>query len=477
MAKRKKRPSLLDRDATGGGHAQAGFLFQDNFVLANVPRWLADDGFVQLTQEAMGDVEVQFLEPEVTHSLDYFQVKNHDIGLSEFRDIVDTFVELSRSGNYRRFSIVCTGISDSLKPFVNALRRIQTLVGPYDQSQIEKQSLSDLVALGTKRGLEREEIVFLLEYVSIVDDLTPAQEHGDALFRHALVYHFQEFNALMGSLVTDSLSRLRHLIHTHKDVPLRRHELEITLFGPTENSNPPRRPVRIHTIHDTGNTANPGAIQLDWQDFWGGEQRNYPPIGVWNEQLVETLVTLKYWILENRTTRRIQLTGSRRLSASLAFGSVFSAVSGFQVETWHSDSWWKTDDHPSTDTPDYDLVTSSSRNRAESMVISIGIIRDIQSEVEMSCKALGLTELPILHIHGMQPIISPRHANRAVANIKQIMHDAVVATSTHQIHLFYAGPAHMALFLGHRLNAIGTQVQCYERVSVGVYSPTCTLFT
>jgi hypothetical protein len=477
MTKRKKRPSLLDRDATGGGHAQAGFLFQDNFVLANVPRWLSDDGFAQLTQEAMGDVEVQFFEPGISHSMEYFQVKNHDVSPTEFRAIVDTFVELLYAGNYRHFSIACGGISDRLKPFVNALRRIQTLGAPYNQTEIGEQSLSDLVALGTESGLDREEIDFVLRYVSIVDDLTPTQEHGDALFRNALVHHFQEFNALPGSLVTDSLSRLRHLIHTHKDAPIHRQELETALFGPTENSNPPRRPVRIHTIHDTGNTTNRGVIQLDWREFWGGERRNYPPMDVWNRELVEGLAELKHWILDNRTTHRIQLTGSRRLSASLAFGSVFSAVSGFQVETWHSERWWKTDDHPSADTPNYGLDTGFSGDKTGSVVVSIGIIRDIRSEVEMSFEALGLTELPVLHIYGMQPVISAQHANRAVANIKQVIHDTVVAAAARQIHLFYAGPAHMALFLGHRLNAIAMQVQCYERTSVGVYVPTCTLFT
>ena len=477
MAKKKNQPSLLDRNTTGGGHAQAGFLFQDNFVLANVPRWLADDGFTLLLQEAMGDVEVQFFEPGMPPSLEYFQVKNHDVGLPEFRTIVDTFVKLSHSGNYRHFSIACTGISDRLKPFINALRRIQTLVTHYDQTEVGEQSLSDLVTLGTERGLDREKIDFLLQHVSIVDDLTPTQEHGDALFRDALLHHFQEFDALPGLLVSHSLSRLRHRIHTHKEVPLRRHELETALFGPIESSNPPRRPVQIHTIHDTGKISNPGAIQLDWRNFWGGEQRIYPPVHVWNDRLVAALVELRHWIIDNRTTRRIQLTGNRRLSSSLAFGSVFSAVSGFQVEAWHRDEWWKTDDHPDTDTPNYILDASLRGDKAESLVVSIGILRDIRSEVETSCKSLGLKDLPILHIHGMQPLITAQHANRAVANIKQVMHDAVVAASSHKIHLFYAGPAHMALFLGHRLNALGTKVQCYERTSVAVDVSTCTLFT
>lgn len=477
MTKRETRPSLLARDATGGGSAQAGFLFQDNFVLANLPRWLANDGFMQLTQEAMGDVEVWFYEPGKGPLPEYFQVKNHDVDLTDFRTIVEKFITLSQSGNYRRFSIICTGISDKLKPFVNALDRIQKLISPYDRTEIGSQSLSQLATLGDERALNHDEVEFLLRYVSIVDDLAPAQEYGDALFRNALMEYFQEFNELPGALVTDALRRLRQMIHTHKAVPLNRRELETALFGPSENSRPQRRPVRVHTIHEIGNSENPEALQLDWKEFWGGEQRSFPPMDVWNYYLVEGLAELKHWIVENRTTRIIQLTGSRRLSSSIAFGSVFSAVSGFQVETWHSSDWWKTNDHANADTPDYGLDVSFSGGTADSIVVSIGIIRDIRAEVEMACKNLALTELPILHVQGSQPIISAQHANRAVADIKQVIHDMVVAAAARQIHLFYAGPAHMALFLGHRLNAIAALVQCYERTSVGVYVPTCTLFT
>jgi CBASS immunity sensor of nucleotide second messenger signals len=41
--------------------------------------------------------------------------------------------------------------------------------------------------------------------------------------------------------------------------------------------------------------------------------------------------------------------------------------------------------------------------------------------------------------------------------------------------LFFAGPAFLALFLGHRLNATA-RVQCYERVESGDYVPACLLF-
>ncbi|MBI4640000.1 MAG: SAVED domain-containing protein [Candidatus Tectomicrobia bacterium] len=49
------------------------------------------------------------------------------------------------------------------------------------------------------------------------------------------------------------------------------------------------------------------------------------------------------------------------------------------------------------------------------------------------------------------------------------------STGSKQIDLFFAGPASLALFLGHRLNATAP-IQCYEHVSTGHYIATCRLF-
>jgi hypothetical protein len=54
--------------------------------------------------------------------------------------------------------------------------------------------------------------------------------------------------------------------------------------------------------------------------------------------------------------------------------------------------------------------------------------------------------------------------------------DPLVHAGSKQVHLFFAGPAFLALFLGHRLNATAP-IQCYERVSTGQYVPTCRLFS
>jgi hypothetical protein len=80
----------------------------------------------------------------------------------------------------------------------------------------------------------------------------------------------------------------------------------------------------------------------------------------------------------------------------------------------------------------------------------------------------------MLHIIGSEPIFSPQHANVATRTIKNTISAEVSRIGVRRIHLFFAGPSHTALFLGHRLNAIAP-IQCYEFVAAGSYVPTCRL--
>src|SRR5262249_29796707 len=89
-------------------------------------------------------------------------------------------------------------------------------------------------------------------------------------------------------------------------------------------------PVRLYTAHVADNTDRK-AIILHWETFFGEKDRQYPPVEKWNEGVIGALQNIKGFVLNNRQTRHIQLTGNRKLSGALAIGSVFSATSGFKV--------------------------------------------------------------------------------------------------------------------------------------------------
>jgi len=137
---------------------------------------------------------------------------------------------------------------------------------------------------------------------------------------------------------------------------------------------------------------------------------------------------------------------------------------------------WATDAHPTQETPVYPLAHQMIGGTGTRLVVSIGILRDIIPEVEANLEKYGLTGEPLLHIRGEQPITSPQHANNAVGSIKKLIANNLVCIGGKEIHLFFAGPAHLALFLGHRLDATAP-VTCYAWVSNGQYSKTFQLFS
>lgn len=230
----------------------------------------------------------------------------------------------------------------------------------------------------------------------------------------------------------------------------------------------------LHTANTKEKTHHSTAIFLDWQKFFGGNTRYHPPTEEWNTQLIGELKQTQKFILQNHKTRRIKLTGNRRLSTSVAIGSIFSAVSGFAIDMMYRDEIWSTDAHPTSQTPPYPLVPNTVDKTGEQIIISIGILRDIKSEVATNLEQYGLEGLPELHLEAKEAIISPEQANLAVRICKDAIDKALLDSGAQLIHLFIASPAHFALFLGHRLNA-SAAVQCYEWVSTGYYVPTCRL--
>ena len=187
--------------------------------------------------------------------------------------------------------------------------------------------------------------------------------------------------------------------------------------------------------------------------FFGGTARSYPPPPEWERHVLDPLRATRDWIARSRETRRIHLQGDRRLSTTFCIGSVFSAVAGFNLEMDYRGEIWRTDSYPDNATPDTPLNTTSPFGHSNRVAVSIGIAKRIAAQVEADLSRHGLNDASVLHLHGLEPIVSPAHANIAVQAIKAQITSALQSTGGSQVHLFYAGPAHLALFLAHRLNA------------------------
>jgi hypothetical protein len=474
-------PSLLERQSRGGDISEGGINFQADVLLSMIPRWLRMEGFTSMVRESMGDAEAKFFVPGRGYKKEFIEVKDHQIKPAEFWQEIERFKQMERavSGEYQWFTLASSALHQDLQPLANSLRRIRDPYDFYEDSRIHYNSYNGYRERVRGLGKTDEDADFLFRKVLIDGDLSLARNTGRVLFKHSLNEHLPHHHDLSDRILDEMYTELSTFVRGRRNQTITRNELELSLRARIPAQfQPPIFPIRVHTaINDIETDTDKTALRFEWSEFFAGENRKYPLPQVWNERLVGDLLETRRWIHERRLTKRVLLTGSRRLSASLAIGSIFSAVAGFPIDMQQREQVFSTDAHATPETPDYHLQSQLLGNKkGERLIVSVGIIRNVIPEVDNYLQKQGLFDLPKLHIKGDSPIVSPEQANLVARELKSLISDILVQTGAQRIDLFIAAPAFLALFLGHRLNATAP-VQCYERVAPAYYVPTCLLFT
>lgn len=480
MSGEHKVSSLLAPQATGGDIAEGGFQYQSNLITARIPNWLSQDGFTEMIRESLGDVEAKFFVPNVGLVREFVEYKNHRLTPSELWPEIEHFQQLDQSapGSYRRFVLACTGVSDTLAPMINALNRIRGAYSFYDgATSIQNNSFDDFARIVKALDKSSELAKFIFSKVTFEIDLTDAEDHPRELFRETLLKNFAVFDELRLGVANLAYSRLVELVRSRKNKPIYRWELEQAIWGCVDPEARPRSVIRIHTLHNYSTSKGPdGCLTFDWVSTFGGVERRYPPVDEWNLEVLGGLQTTKEWILSTSRPRQIYLSGNRRLSASVAIGSIFSSVSGFIIEMETKDGLWKTNSYPTVSTQDYSWMCDfRGGDSIGETAVGIGIRKDIVAEVERFLQSVNFCGSR-LYLTGWPALMSDDHANQAVDRAKEKILGVVARTKAKRMLLFIAGPAQFAVFLGHRLNATCT-IQCYERKEANVYAPTCLIPT
>ncbi len=471
--------NLLDGQASGGDIAGQGFSLQENVVLARIPMWLSRDGFAGMICEALGDTEARFFRPGQGEIIELLEVKNHRVTPAEFWREIDRFQQLDQTapGVYAWFTMVTAGLSEELHPLLNGLRRIRGAYGFYaDGSAVASSSFSAFTERVQALGRHETDARFIFEKVLLDSQHSETQDHGEGLFIESLGQWLPEYQDLPYNALKSIHRALGNLVRDRSCQAIGRADLESRLNEaiPVE-MRPQTRPVFLRTSGANDDAHLGAALYFDWANFFGGTERRYPPPREWQHRIVGELEATRNWILKNRNSRTVHLQGNRRLSTALSIGAVFSAVSGFVVEMEYRGEIWRTDAHPDSASPPYVVEQRLRSGAGNHLVVTVGIAKDMTAEVEGDLSRHGLQRASVLHLSGTQPILSSAHANAAIRAIKSAIVAALLATKTQNIHLYYAGPSHLALFLGHRLNATAS-VQCYEWTGPGHYVPTCALY-
>ncbi len=475
----KNTPSLLEPQSRGGEDASKGFDFQLNFLISQIPIWLQYDGFMGLTHESIGDIEVKFYSPGYPESIEMIEVKNNRLTPHVFWEEVERFYTVDKGSHktYRWFRIVAPEISDELNSLQNGLRRIRSPYTFYSKSDgVIQHSMDDFTQIVEKAGKPLDYADFIFQRVLIDIGYGMAQDHGEALFRQNFGAYIPEYQHVSYANVSN-IYRAAKTIVAPSNTLISRKTIEETIRTQVpQDQVRPYVPVRLHTLHDFEDIERKELVG-DWIKFFGGTQRSYPPTSEWDEELIVQMREIKNFILSHRKTKNLLLSGSRRLSVAIAIGSVFSATSGFTLSMKYRDgTLWRTDDHAGENDHISLDAELSGEQQADDLIVAIGIPNSIEKAVQTYTYQQGARNLPFLNIVFPRPIETSSQANAIVAQVKSAILHALSQTQASHIHLFCAVPSFLALLLGHRLNATAV-IHCYEHTGSSNYVATCTLNT
>lgn len=476
-SEKKGSPSLLDPEARGGDTAEGGFAFQENMLVARVPAWLRREGFSEMVREAMGDAEAKFFVPGHGEVREFMEYKDHQVAPAEFWKEIGRFQELDGGalGAYQSFVLACAGVSRDVQPVAEVLRRVRDPDSFYEGAEeIRASSFDAFVQTVERAGHGRSQARFLFSKVHLETAAPDAERLAREVFGGSLKEQFPDTSRLSGDEVDRAFERLRSLVKARKNQPISRAELEEALWdGLPAEIRADRRPVRIVTATDAVDPCSAPELVFDWQEFFGGGERAYPAPEAWKRMRAELDAT-RDWIVAARRPRRISLGGSRRLSGSLCIGSALPAVSGFALEMDYRGDVWRTDEYGG---PPYPWeIERLGGGGCEELAVAIGVLKNIREDVTRFLENEGRVPQLRLVLRGSEPLAGPAAANSAVATAKDAISGEMSAAGARVLHLFIGAPAPFALFLGHRLNAIG-EVQCYEWVGSGTYAPACRMKT
>lgn len=463
--------NLLNNAASGGDTAGGGFAFQDAVFMRLLPAWLQDDGFSSCIRESLDDIEAKFFVPGIGFQKERIQVKHEVLRPQKFATLVDNFHTSyeAHPQSYQWCTIACIDVSGELEPVIHGLRRLRDPYPFYaDDSAVLQQSFDAFAQRVKDMGGTETLAAFMFHHLHVHRLSRDLEASVQNIFQGEIAERFgiTDYRAL-----TEIFRRTKDLILSRRNQPITRRALDAILAAEQVTQS-----VRLVTASSLDELEASPHLVLDCREFWGGEQHAYPVSDDWNTRLVAPLQATKDWLISERAIYRVELTGHRRYSASLAIGHVFSSVSGFTVVMNFRGDWWATDAHADDSTPAYVFEPRLVVQPSYRLVVAISIDpQAIAHDVATYINQTGTSQPSTLYLQGTGAIHSPQHCKRAVAQIKQAIREALRATGAQEIDLFLAGvPAPLALFLGHHLNGLAP-IQCYEWTGGANYVPTCRL--
>jgi len=444
-------PTLTDARGMGGIIAQAGFDYQLWDALVRLPAWLRAPVFEGLTAEGLEDLEARFFAPHAPygHVLDRFQAKSAPLTRSQVVEVFQDFAAF-----------------DSAHPRVARVQALVTPALPKDLQWLARDSdrvrrarpfyapFTDVLAASDGK-LERDIVnEFGEELGSVVArsiEVTlrnfPDRATAESMFASSLEREFPSLD-LSTRRVGLAFRTLAEHVATQRGQMVDRATLLGLLSDSLGITVIAEGPLRVHVRSDR-NSPVEAAVEIDASPFSG---TGLPSDEVWQTLLLAPFDCTARWS-HRQGRNRLRITGSYRISTGFALGWSFRSATGFELEIITRDGNWATDDRPRAHESvlPWEIILPEHLHDGR-LVVSVGVLRNPARDVQT---ASGLaSETGMLRAYLAQPITCSREAQVSAQAIKNAVLAATARLAPQGIDFYYAGPAALAVAIGHRWNAM-----------------------
>lgn len=466
----EKAPTLIDAEGMGGRVALDGFDYQLWDAMTRLPAWLRNPAFEAMIFEGLEDVEARFFAPAAPQHrvLERYQAKSATLTPAEVQGVFERFLEFEH--HHPNVARVHTLVTPMLPSTLRWIRRVTTRVRdarPFYAPFAVITANSD-VAL-EKRLIDHfgQPLGQLIANVVEVEERTYSRDTAIAGLGAALAHSFPTAQPTYPR-ITSAFDALDSYVRANVGKSLPRARILEVLESELSIALIPARTLALHVRSDRNGTDE-SVLEIDASRF-SGSGGDFPDAQAWSDELIDRLLATARWLTAGGGSHRIGLRGSYRLSTAFALGWSFRSATGFELEIPTKDGPWCTDDRPDSESDVSLQVRDVDALDGSDLVVSVGVLRRPADTLG----AAGLEAPKILDLFVGHPITSAKHAQSAVSRIKDLVCAAVSRLQPRRIRLYFAGPAALAVALGHRWNALPA-TQLHEFNSERMYTPTALL--
>jgi hypothetical protein len=488
VLKEMLEPSLLSPEQRGGVTAGKGYNFQDAFIASRIPAWLADPSFDCLLKEGSGDIEVLFDDYGVKRR-DLYQVKDHHVSPAEFRDIVQDFsnTEIKSLGTYSKFILACRSLgsgAESLRQSIEELQGAYPIYSPGDKILVATEQ--DIQERAKRIGLDIS-IDFLRQKVFFDTDLgdMKTDERLCEQFIGSIVRRIPKWAMVGGLGLSTAYRDIAHLINISIRQTCSRNLFEQRIQQAIDTSpiRLEREGVAIRLYHwedPSFDLSQKWDVLLDWSEHFDRASRKVPDLTVWRDRLIPALEVAQKRVRASTNSKHILFRPSACLSAVFALGWAFSEVKGYTFEVQQGPAIWITDVQPLNKRHLVLSEDTSLDHSSKNLCVEFSQQTKVKPKIDKFVEKTHITfrgRIELIPDIGIGKRIDGPTALAYANEAKQFMRQAVDKYGCRTVHLFYAGPLGLAIFLGRLFNAMHADIQCYEEQYEAGYTPTCLLHT